>query len=393
MLLSTRCLEAIEKYNWETRTELDAKSIILQAELNLLEYLWGKHIFYEFVKNRIVSTYGSIDYWRERMQTLDDSLMEYYQLSYVKQRRKIKEITIGFSIDEVEIDRIMQMVKNRGDLDVIRFIVWVNIKRELESKLTLTQAKSKYKLGKNDLQQVPYETYSHGLYGTPCRLYVEDNVKNYVKLKIGQKLLDEKRKKSEERSEKISTSRQSAEQKRIEMRKERHQNVLDLLARFNLFFVNDARFTVDYIEGYMEYNEKRILNEVSHYNKRRMEMDIRADLLEEEMEKYGIEIREDSQLCNRYIKIGFPKLEHVVNVMRDIDFIAKNTKYFTNGRYRLSYNPPEICKKFSRIFDTKDDVRKTLAIYDKVRQGHLQIEENMPPTIKQRIAMSENLLN
>jgi len=113
------------------------------------------------------------------------------------------------------------------------------------------------------------------------------------------------------------------------------------------------------------------VKEMSRFNYLKKMVERRRSVLEDELEKYGLEIREDSALCKKHIEEGYRTTEFVVNVMRDMNFIVNKTNFRNNVRYHNKNNLPQICEKFSKIFDTKDDIPKTLAIYDKIAEKKL----------------------
>ena len=386
MILNSKCLVAIEKRFWEERKELDAVSEILEKELLLLEFLWEKHPFYNNVRHRIESTYANVEYWKKRMEDIEKSLEGFAQLSYRKQCAKIKTVNLSFTFKQDYVEKLLEMVDKRDDLNVLRFIVWVNIRRAYEDKITATDAKKQYKLSKNDLIGIPSESYRHNLYGNECKMYAVEDLKKYVRNKYGQKLLDEKRQKSQEKGDKIRQTRAAEEERKERLWNERKQIVLDLLAKFNLYYDEGAYFTNSFINGYNQLNEERIVKEMSRFNYLKKMVERRRSVLEDELEKYGLEIREDSALCKKHIEEGYRTTEFVVNVMRDMNFIVNKTNFRNNVRYHNKNNLPQICEKFSKIFDTKDDIPKTLAIYDKIAEKKLRIQENIPSSITQRIA-------
>jgi len=307
-------------------------------------------------------------------------------LSYRKQCAKIKTINLSFTFKEDYVEQLLEMVEKRDDLNVLSFIVWVNIRRAYEDKITATDAKKEYKLGKNDLIGIPSESYRHSLFGNECKLYAVEDLKKYVRNKYGQKLLDEKRQKSQEKGDKIRQTRAAEEERKERLWNERKQIVLDLLAKFNLYYDEGAYFTNSFINGYNQLNEERIVKEMSRFNYLKKMVENRRSVLEDELEKYGLEIREDSALCKKYIQEGYKTTEFVVDVIRDMDFIVNKTNFRNNVRYHNKNNLPKICEKFTKIFDTKDDIAKTLAIYDKIAEKKLRIQCNIPPSITQRIA-------
>ena len=94
-----------------------------------------------------------------------------------------------------------------------------------EETLTLTEAKEAYKLTATDLENIPYFENVHSLYNRVCKIYVVDDIKDYIDKKYGQEKLDEKRLKSEARREKMKETKKMKEEKQSDMENERRNMV------------------------------------------------------------------------------------------------------------------------------------------------------------------------
>jgi len=82
--------------------------------------------------------------------------------------------------------------------------------------------------------------------------------------------------------------------------------------------------------------------------------DYRENILEKELEKYGLKIRHDSKLCRKYIETATPSLYFIVNKVVSINFYYKLTDYkkmlttISNSFYGNYYHYSEKGKKENR---------------------------------------------
>jgi hypothetical protein len=291
------------------------------------------------------------------------------------------------------IANIYEMVQLLED-DVLFCLNW-RIHKLREETLTLSEAKEQYKLTPTDLENIPYYEHVHSLYNRVCKIYIIDDIKNYVDKKYGQTKLDERRLKSDARREKMKETKQIKEKKQTEIENERKNMVIQLLAENGYYYDDDNHFASDFIYNNRKFEPHKILEMAKKIHDEKSKKIERRELLNVELEKYELSLRNDSVLCHEYVEFGNRDLTLVVNTMREMDFLMNKTEYQSLWRKRcLEYYDGVlrrvICiRKYKSLMNREEDIYKTYAVekyLDKMKETGSTINEMyLSPNIVWRI--------
>jgi hypothetical protein len=278
--------------------------------------------------------------------------------------------------------------------DVLFCLNW-RIHKLREETLTLSEAKEQYKLTPTDLENIPYYEHVHSLYNRVCKIYIIDDIKDYVDKKYGQTKLDERRLKSDARREKMKETKQIKEKKQTEIENERKNMVIQLLAENGYYYDDDNHFASDFIYNDRKFEPHKILEMAKKIHDEKSKKIERRELLNVELEKYGCSLRNDSILCHEYVEFGNRDLTLVVNTMREMDFLMNKTEYQSLWRKRcLEYYDGVlrrvVCiRKYKSLMNREEDIYKTYAVekyLDKMKEtGCIINEMYLSPNIVWRI--------
>lgn len=291
------------------------------------------------------------------------------------------------------IANIYEMVQLLED-DVLFCLNW-RIHKLREETLTLSEAKDEYKLTPTDLENIPYFEHIHSLYNRVCKIYIIDDIKNYVDKKYGQTKLDERRLKSDARREKMKETKQIKEKKQTEIENERKNMVIQLLAENGYYYDDDNHFASDFIYNDRKFEPEKILEMAKKIHDDKSNKIERRELLNVELEKYELSLRNDSVLCHEYVEFGNRDLMFVVNTMREMDFLMNKTEYQSLWRKRsLEYYDGVlrrvVCiRKYKSLMNREEDIYKTYAVekyLTKMKETGCTIDEMyLSPNIVWRI--------
>jgi hypothetical protein len=252
--------------------------------------------------------------------------------------------------------------------DDISFCLNWRIKKIRENILTFSEAKEEYKLTPSDLENIPYSEHIHSLYNRICKIYVVEDIKQYIDKKYGQAKLDERRMKSESRRQKLRENKEMKEKKQTEMENERKNMVIQLLAENGYYYDDDNYEASLFIYNNGKFEPEKILAMAKKIHDEKSKKIERRELLNMELEKYGCGIRNDSILCHEYIEFGNRDLMFVVNTMREMDFLMNKTEYQSLWKRRcLEYYDGVlrrvVCiRKYKKLMNREEDSYKTYAV-------------------------------
>jgi hypothetical protein len=279
--------------------------------------------------------------------------------------------------------------------DDIAFCLKWRIKKLREDILTFSEAKEEYRLTPSDLDNIPYSEHVHSLYNRVCKIYVVEDIKDYIDKKYGQAKLDEKRLKSELRRQKLRDNKQMKEKKQTEMENERKNMVIQLLAENGYYYDDDNYEASLFIYNNGKFEPEKILAMAKKIHDEKSKKIERRELLNAELEKYGCSFRNDSVLCHEYVEFGNRDLMFVVNTMREMDFLMNKTEYQSLWRKRcLEYYDGVlrrvVCiRKYKSLMNRDEDIYKTYAVekyLEKMKETDGTINERyLSPNIVWRI--------
>lgn len=291
------------------------------------------------------------------------------------------------------IANVYELVQLLED-DIVFCLNW-RIKKIREDILTFTEAKEEYKLTPTDLENIPYSEHVHSLYNRVCKIYMVEDIKQYIDTKYGQAKLDERRLKSESRRQKLRENKQMKEKKQTEMENERKNMVIQLLAENGYYYDDDNYEASLFIYNNGKFEPEKILAMAKKIHDEKSKKIERRELLNAELEKYGCSIRNDSILCHEYIEFGNRDLMFVVNTMREMDFLMNKTEYQSLWKRRcLEYYDGVlrrvVCiRKYKSLMNREDDIYKTYAVekyLEKMKETDGTINERyLSPNIVWRI--------
>jgi hypothetical protein len=349
------------KLQYEVDSE--SKKIIVLSEY--LTYLRNAQspilgIFTNFISKNIAGKISdNIAPCRELLTTNFNSLKAKDKFAIVEKVRK--SLDYYFTIANVyELTQLLE--------DDITFCLNWRIKKIRENILTFSEAKDEYKLTPSDLENIPYSEHVHSLYNRVCKIYVVEDIKQYIDKKYGQAKLDERRLKSEIRREKMRENKQMKEKKQTEMENERKNMVIQLLAENGYYYDDDNYEASLFIYNNGKFEPEKILAMAKKIHDEKSKKIERRELLNAELDKYGCGIRNDSVLCHEYIEFGNRDLMFVVNTMREMDFLMNKTEYQSLWRKRcLEYYDGVlrrvVCiRKYKQLMNREEDIYKTYAV-------------------------------
>ena len=291
------------------------------------------------------------------------------------------------------IANVYELVQLLED-DIVFCLNW-RIKKIREDILTFTEAKEEYKLTATDLENIPYSEHVHSLYNRVCKIYMVEDIKQYIDTKYGQAKLDERRLKSEMRREKMRDTKNMKEKKQTEMENERKNMVIQLLAENGYYYDDDNYAASCFIYNNGKFEPEKILVMAKKIHDEKSKKIERRELLNAELEKYGCGIRNDSILCHEYIEFGNRDLMFVVNTMREMDFLMNKTEYQSLWKRRcLEYYDGVlrrvVCiRKYKQLMNREEDIYKTYAVekfLTKMKETYGTINERyLSPNIVWRI--------
>lgn len=372
--------------------EIDTKSKRLLILIEYLHFLRNAQspileIFANFIRKNIAEKiYDNIAPARELLTTNFSSLRAKEKFIVVEKVRK----SIDYYFTITNIYEITQLLED----DILFCLKW-RIHKEREETLTFTEAKEEYKLTPNDLDNIPYYEHVHSLYNRVCKIYVVEDIKDYVDKKYGQSKLDERRLKSEIRREKMKENKQMKEKKQAEMENERKNMVIQLLAENGYYYDDDNYEASLFIYNNGKFEPDKILAMAKKIHDEKSKKIERRELLNAELEKYGCSFRNDSVLCHEYVEFGNRDLMFVVNTMREMDFLMNKTEYQSLWRKRcLEYYDGVlrrvVCiRKYKSLMNRDEDIYKTYAVekyLEKMKEtGNTINERYLSPNIVWRI--------
>ena len=296
---------------------------------------------------------------RELLTTNFSSLRAKDKFAIVEKVRK----SLDYYFTIANVYELVQLLED----DIVFCLNW-RIKKIREDILTFTEAKEEYKLTATDLENIPYSEHVHSLYNRVCKIYMVEDIKQYIDTKYGQAKLDERRLKSEMRREKMRDTKNMKEKKQTEMENERKNMVIQLLAENGYYYDDDNYAASCFIYNNGKFEPEKILVMAKKIHDEKSKKIERRELLNAELEKYGCGIRNDSILCHEYIEFGNRDLMFVVNTMREMDFLMNKTEYQSLWKMRcLEYYDGVlrrvVCiRKYKQLMNREEDIYKTYAV-------------------------------
>lgn len=385
----------------KSQYEVDSESkkiVVLTGYLNYLRNAQSPilEIFTNFISKNIAGKiYDNIAPCRELLTTNFSSLNAKDKFAIVEKVRK----SLDYYFTIANIYELVQLLE-----DDIAFCLKWRMKKIRENIITFSEAKDEYKLTPSDLENISYSEHVHSLYNRVCKIYVVDDIKNYVDKKYGQAILDERRLKSEVRREKMKENKQIKEKKQTEIENERKNMVIQLLAENGYYYDDDNYEASLFIYNNGKFEPEKILAMAKKIHDDKSKKIERRELLNMELEKYGCSFRNDSVLCHEYVEIGNRDLMFVVNTMREMDFLMNKTEYQSLWKRRcLEYYDGVlrrvVCiRKYKQLMNREDDIYKTYAVekyLDKMKETDGTINERyLSPNIVwriQQVVASEDL--
>ena len=376
----------------KSKYEVDSESKKITVLSEYLTYLRNAQspilgIFANFISKNIAGKiYDKIVPCRDLLTTNFNSLKAKDKFSIVEKVRK----SLDYYFTIANIYELVQLLE-----DDIAFCLKWRLKKLREDILTLTEAKEEYKLTPSDLENISYSEHVHSLYNRVCKIYVVDDIKQYIDKKYGQAILDERRLKSEVRREKMKENKQIKEKKQTEMENERKNMVIQLLAENGYYYDDDNYEASCFIYNNGKFEPEKILAMAKKIHDEKSKKIQRRELLNAELEKYGCSFRNDSVLCHEYVEFGNRDLMFVVNTMREMDFLMNKTEYQSFWKRRcLEYYDGVlrrvVCiRKYKSLMNRDDDIYKTYAVekyLDKMKETDGTINERyLSPNIVWRI--------
>jgi hypothetical protein len=213
-----------------------------------------------------------------------------------------------------------------------------------------TTALKEYFLDKEDLQNIPCKRVKSTANSYYIHLYQQDDIIKVALIKYGglEGFLNEK---------KLRENKKNIREERKEKRESDRMN--ELLAIEQKYNISMSNYYIEYCAGRITKNQiASIIENLIEKKRRREEILNYPDFTNEEREKYvnstitldnfrnklieqknrkaelvkkledkGLQLRDDSKLCKQYIKHGEGNLQYIVDVMEEMDWFYKNTKY------------------------------------------------------------------
>lgn len=256
------------------------------------------------------------------------------------------------------------------------------------------RARELYKLNKNDLDKGDFTVF----YLSDCIYYKKEDILNYLYENLGQEKVDARRVISEKRSNLMSKMVKERSEKRENLVEYRRQEVLTILDNAGLFYPRGLYIADYYIDYGGILNVPELLKKANELIKKERDIEKRKENLYEELEKYECLDMKKNRICiNYYNGILLTSLEDVVNFIRELKWLNRETEYEKYLKERISIEKYDSLlgrivkirnyKKIGKL-DDRNDVIKTFVIekYLKDRNWCLELVGEVPPYIKERIS-------
>lgn len=190
-------------------------------------------------------------------------------------------------------------------------------------KLCLKQANSILYLTNKDIEYIPVE-YKRNLYGYTHLYDIHNLIEKCIEKYKTWENFEKRRKKRANRSNNIKQGKEK-----------RYTELLDALKKINLEHCINSFESKNYLVGKTKNTVKQVVQTISDKENRRIELVSRLN-------EVGLNLRTDSTQCNSYINSGRgisgENVEQIVIIMRQMDWLFKNTRYiYTINEIKNSY--------------------------------------------------------
>jgi hypothetical protein len=230
-------------------------------------------------------------------------------------------------------------------------------------------------------------------------MYSEEIVKRYIYKKYGQEKIDKKREMMDKKSENMKKLRKDESERKERLIQERKSIIYDILAQYGLHYMWAMTEAERFIAEGGTLNEGELLKESKKVIEKTREEQKRKESLKENLMKYNCMDKKTHYLCKDYIKNGASNhtLEHVVDYIRDLMWLERNTNYYIiiHNRNQI-YIWDEVLgryiylREYDKIFNDYNDMTKTYAVELWMEKRNIRMDENwkadldatnMPPPV------------
>lgn len=230
-------------------------------------------------------------------------------------------------------------------------------------------------------------------------MYSEEIVKRYIYKKYGQEKIDKKREMMDKKSENMKKLRKDEGERKERLIQERKTIIYDILAQHGLHYMWAMTEAERFIAEGGTLNEGELLKESKRIIEKTREEQKRKENLKENLIKYNCMDKKTHYLCKDYIKNGASNhtLEHVVDYIRDLMWLERNTNYYIiiHNRNQI-YIWDEVLQRYiylreyDKIFNDYNDMTKTYAVELWMEKRNIRMDENwkadldatnMPPPV------------
>lgn len=237
-------------------------------------------------------------------------------------------------------------------------------------KITKRTAKDVYGLTDKEIDSLPFITTKNPIFkrAVEMRLFNLSDVREVSRKKFGtEQALEEYQQKKRVKAEK---ARQTRKQKKEAQKNDRYTKVKEYLQNkgYSERAISSSSYLRDYINtGYDEY----------------IECFEREEYLKELLHERGLELRDDSKLCESYIENGTPDEHKVVEIMEEMDFFFKHTDYQKFMNSIMNEEPIDREMKIDSIDASEEAKNKALSKWCKEK-----VKNGMCPTDCEELPMS-----
>ena len=364
--LDDTAIERIIYHMLEKTCEIDAMSYRYDATINLLKSLREEDD--TDLMERVEAIIKR--YINEKMSVRNNVILSEILSNNVKRIRKY------------DIDNLYAMEPLMCFFHYITHLLYVKL-------LPGSYVKDLYKLSNSEMTQL--EGFDS--------MYSEEIVKRYIYKKYGQEKIDKKREMMDKKSENMRKLRKEESERKDRLMQERKSIVLNILAEHGLHYMWAMAEADRFISEGGTLNEELALREAKRIIDKIREEQKRKENLKDNLMKYGCMEKKTHYLCKDYVKNGDSNhtLEHVVDYIRDLMWLERNTNYYSiiHNRNHI-YVWDEVLgryiylREYDKVFNDYNDMTKTYAVELWMEKRNIRMDEdwkadldtaNMPPPV------------
>lgn len=305
-----------------TKNILDPESVRLSAVKNLLLFLREKGSdrigLMESIMLRILDRNRIID----KLDEIRENILQYPRKTLSEKKYISFRMCQWFGQINGN-DNIIEFLSARLD-DFVMLLLDLRIDNLKNVVRGVEYLRNNYFLKWNEINVLPFFLNENDV-----KTYNIEIVKQIIDRNIGWEEINKRVRENDDKERRAREIKRQFYEKKINEKQIRHQTVLDLLNSNGYFYEPNNFWAVEYIDGRVELDERKILEKAKENFDKIRKRDEKNYYLEKELEKYGINNSIYGNLYNNYINTDQYTLQEIVDKVREKDFLKKYTKFST----------------------------------------------------------------